>query len=124
MDKKTQEETQFKKGKSGNKRGRPKGAKNKKTELQEALVTKSSELMVTNLNKIVDVVCQKAAEGDLTAAKMVLDRLIPVKKAVEINAGKDLSSGIVINIEKLTANPHVARDEETTVDGEFEVQTE
>jgi len=114
-------DTKFKKGTSGNKRGRPKGAKNKKTELQEILVSKSSELMVQNLNKVVSVVIQKAEEGDLTAAKMILDRLIPVKKAVEINAGKLGNGGITINIEKLTTNPHLSgKDLEEGEDGTFE----
>lgn len=118
----TQEDTQFKKGTSGNKRGRPPGSKNKTSIVKEALLERSGDLMVQNLEKVVSVVIQKAEEGDLTAAKMILDRLIPVKKAVEFNTDKLGKGGIVINIEKLTANPHLAREEEQVVDGEFSIE--
>ena len=117
---KKKEATVFKKGTSGNKRGRPKGAKNKKTELQEALLSKTSDLMIQNLNKVVEIVIEKAQGGDLTAAKMIMDRLIPVKKAVEFNMGNGGKGDLIINIAELTANPHVQRNTVDEVDGEYE----
>lgn len=89
---------QFKKGQSGNPAGKPKGAKNKMTIFKEAMIQGAEETFVKNIEKITEVVCAKAAEGDLTAAKMVLDRLIPIRKAVDINHGpvKDVGVNIVI----------------------------
>lgn len=94
----------FEKGKSGNARGRPKGAKGATTIFKEALVQGAEDIMVKQIKKITQVVCEKAAEGDMTAAKMVFDRLLPTTKAIDI---KDLGSkgmGITINIENLQTN--------------------
>ena len=76
--------------------------------------------MIENLNKVVSVVIKKAEEGDLTAAKMIMDRLIPVKKAVEFNMGNGGKGDLIINIAELTANPHVQRNTVDEVDGEYE----
>ena len=76
-------ETSFKKGISGNKRGRPKGAKNKENLLREVIQNKAQDMMLSNIERIVDVVCEKAREGDLTAAKMIMDRVVPIEQAKE-----------------------------------------
>ena len=76
-------ETSFKKGLSGNKRGRPKGAKNKSNLLKEVIQSNAQNLMLTNIERIVDVVCEKAREGDLTAAKMIMDRVVPIEQGNE-----------------------------------------
>jgi hypothetical protein len=88
----------FKKGKSGNPAGRPKGAKNAVTILKEAVLQGAEDVFLANIEKITTVVCKKAVEGDLTAAKMVLDRVVPVKKAVEFGTkdGKDLGINIIV----------------------------
>jgi len=104
------------------KRGRPVGSKNKKTLLQDAMREKTTNLMLDNLNAIAQTVIDKAIEGDLTAAKMVLDRLIPVTKAVEFNTDKLGDGGITINIAKLTANPHLSDRDEEVVDGDYTVE--
>lgn len=79
--------------------GRPKGAKNKLTILREAILQDSEEMMITHFPKIVQAVIARAKEGDLTAAKMIMDRIIPVKKAVEITGKEGGEIGIRIIVE-------------------------
>jgi hypothetical protein len=63
----------YEKGQSGNPGGRPKGSRNKATVLLEGLFDNEAE---TIARKVV----QLAKEGDLMAAKLVLERLIPPAK--------------------------------------------
>ena len=65
--------TRFEKGKSGNPKGKPTGAKDKRTELRALLQPHAAGL----LQKAVDM----ALEGDPAALRMCLDRLIPTIKA-------------------------------------------
>ena len=84
--------------------GRPKGAKNKTTLFKEAMKEGFEQKLMSEGFKVFDAVIEKAKEGDMTAAKMILDRIVPVTKAVDINAsdiGK--TGGITIHIEKLVA---------------------
>lgn len=66
--------TKFQKGTSGNPKGKPPGAKDKRTELRELLRPHAAEL----LQKAVDM----ALDGDPSALRMCLDRLIPTVKAM------------------------------------------
>ncbi|QBQ53083.1 DUF5681 domain-containing protein [Nitrosococcus wardiae] len=59
----------FKPGKSGNPAGRPKGTKDKRTEFRELLRPHAPDL----IKKAVEM----ALEGDATALKLCLDKLIP-----------------------------------------------
>ena len=63
----------FKRGKSGNPAGRPKGARNRTTLAAEALLEGQAEAIT---QKVVDM----ALEGDLTAARMCLDRILPIRR--------------------------------------------
>jgi len=63
----------FKKGQSGNPRGKKPGTKNKAT--RAAL-----ELLEGDLQAITRVCVDKARGGDLQACKLVLDKLIPNRK--------------------------------------------
>lgn len=65
----TTPEHQWKPGQSGNPNGRPKGSLNKKTQIATALMESGKE--------IARVVCEKALEGDMQAANIVLSRLQP-----------------------------------------------
>ena len=67
--------------------GRQKGSKNKLTLLREAVLNKQEHVILTELPKIIEVVCRKAAEGDLTAAKLILERIIPVRKQTDGQEG-------------------------------------
>jgi len=63
---------QFTKGVSGNPAGRPKGIKDKRHRFNEAI-----ESMIP---EVLESVFQKAVAGDMTAAKMLLDRSLPTKR--------------------------------------------
>ena len=94
--------TQFQKGKSGNPLGRPKGSKNKSTILREAMLAKTDRMLSKEVPKVLMVVLEAAKNGDMSAAKMILDRAVPVKKA---GADDDAlpQGGIHISISNLTA---------------------
>ena len=63
---------QFTKGVSGNPAGRPKGIKDKRHRYSEAI-----DSMIP---QVLDSVFQRAIAGDMTAAKMLLDRTLPNKR--------------------------------------------
>ena len=72
-DKKQGNDTRFKPGKSGNPAGRPQGSRHKTTLAVQALLDGEAEMLTRKC-------IQKALEGDLTALKLCLDRIIPVVK--------------------------------------------
>ena len=63
----------FVKGQSGNKAGRPKGIEDRRTSLKKAYEKDGS--------KVIEVVIAAALDGDLTACKLILDRLTPPLRA-------------------------------------------
>ena len=79
---------QFTKGVSGNPTGRPKGIKDKRHRFNEAI-----ESMIPD---VLESVFQKAVAGDMTAAKMLLDRTLPNKRPeqerVEIEHSGNIAS--------------------------------
>ena len=108
----------FQKGQVANPAGRGKGNKNKMTIFKEAMLQGAEDIFVKNIEKITEVVCSKAVEGDLMAAKMVLDRLVPVRKAVDINSGPAKDMGITILIGSLEEKLQVSATD--IVEAEFE----
>lgn len=70
---KIQESSKFKRGQSGNPKGKPKGARNKSTLAAEKLLEGS-------LNKICQRIEEEALNGNMQAAKMILDRVLPCRK--------------------------------------------
>jgi hypothetical protein len=65
--------TRFQPGQSGNPAGRPRGAKNKTTLFMEALSDQHGEEIVTRLT-------DWARDGDMTALRLWLDRMVPRPK--------------------------------------------
>jgi len=63
----------FKKGQSGNPSGKPKGARNKTSLMCE-------KLMAGDAEDVVMAVIDQAKNGDIQAAKLILDRLVPIRK--------------------------------------------
>lgn len=70
---KIQEGSRFKKGQSGNPRGKPKGSRNKSSLAAEALLEGS-------LKKICRRIEEEAVNGNMHAAKMILERFLPPRK--------------------------------------------
>lgn len=75
----------FQKGQSGNPAGKPKGCKDKRTELQELLRPHAPAL----LQKAVEI----APEGDAAALKLCLDKLMPNIRPREDPIPLQLASG-------------------------------
>lgn len=65
--------SQFKPGVSGNPKGRPKGSKNKRKRLMDALEK--------DLPDLITAAKVKALRGDVAALRLLLERLIPTKKS-------------------------------------------
>jgi len=65
--------TRFKKGQSGNPKGRPKGSRHKTTLAIEALLDGEGE-------EITRKAIEKAKEGDMAAIRVCLDRIAPPRK--------------------------------------------
>lgn len=73
MDERKAPSTAWKRGQSGNPRGKPKGATNKATRL-------ALKLFEGDIKDIAVEVIKQAKGGDLTAARLVLDKLVPNAK--------------------------------------------
>ena len=69
----TEKASGWKKGQSGNPRGRPKGSRNKATLLAIAA-------MEGELADVVRVVIDAAKGGDMAAARLVVDKLVPATR--------------------------------------------
>lgn len=97
--------------------GRPAGAKNKATLVQEAIKQEAEDLLIKYLPQVVQEVINQASKGNMQAAKMLLDRAIPVKRAVEISGkdGKDFGVRIIIdNVINTIESQQEAEDGEFT----------
>ena len=98
--------TQFKKGQSGNPKGRPKGVKNLTTDLQEELESKiqitedGKQKTVTKQRAMLKQMLQKAMNGDARSADVL------IKLAISIEESK---SGI-IDDEELAAEDEAILD--------------
>ena len=63
------------KGESGNRQGRPKGVPNPQARLREAIGE--------HVPEIIDMLVQQAKGGDVGAARLLLERVLPPMKATE-----------------------------------------
>ena len=70
--------TAFKAGQSGNPAGKPRGTRSKATVLLEAMLQENAEA-------ITEAVIQQARGGNLLAARIILERLIPPVRERPIN---------------------------------------
>ncbi len=85
-----------------NLKGRPKGIKNKTTLFKEVIREGFEEKLLTDGMKVVDAVVDKALQGDMTAAKLLLDRILPTSKAIDLgDLEKSKGLSITLNIGSL-----------------------
>jgi len=77
----------WKPGQSGNPHGRPRGSRNKATLLAQAILDEDAEA-------IARAVVQAAKAGDMTAARLVLDRLVPParERPIALTLPEDIST--------------------------------
>lgn len=110
---------QFPKGVSGNPAGRPKGRKNEIVALKQDLeVAVRKHLTADKVAKIVDKMVQLAENGNVGAAKLLLDKVVS-----NARDGDDLDDlnrgGITIRIENATFANKREQTEPTPINGEF-----
>lgn len=86
--------------------GRPKGAKNTLTLLQEAATEGIMTEVLTKFDRVVKTTIAKAEEGDPTCLKILWDRVIPTQKATDGKTQKQ-SGGITIVVQG-TQTPRIA----------------
>jgi hypothetical protein len=124
MEDSKKELTPREKSNSNLKAGRPKGAKNKTTLFKEAMKEGFENLLETEGKKVFEAVVSKAKDGDMTAAKLILDRIIPVADVTGV-AGKG-NTQVVINVEGMGTNITLADQgvEPDYIDVQAEVFTE
>ena len=84
--------------------GRPKGTPNKKTAkakiFKEQMANHFERVMEKDFKYILKNTVEKALDGDMSATKMLMDRVIPVGKAIDLNDNKGTPK-ISINIGSL-----------------------
>ena len=107
---------QFPKGKSGNPAGRPKGAKNKATLVKQAVAAEAEGVILDNLSEVLMAVIEKAKGGDMVAAKLILDRGLPLKKEGVIDPKQ---FGINIIVQQLSPPEEFP---EKLIQGEYNVE--
>ena len=81
---------QFTKGVSGNPAGRPRGIKDKRHRYAESI-----ESMIP---EVLESVFQKAVAGDMTAAKMLLDRSLPTKRPEQERVQIHIKENTALNV--------------------------
>ena len=81
--------------------GRPKGSKNKDTIFKEMMGQKFQGIAKKDILKVYKILFKKAQDGDMKAIKLILDRVVPTTRAIDL---EDLEKGglqLHINIGKL-----------------------
>lgn len=107
------EVTQFKPGASGNMAGRPKGSKNKSTLIKNAIELNLTEKLQHDAVEIYQKTVDMALKGDTTCIKILMDRLLPPRKASDDAVDKGVG-GIQIIVQNMQPDGQ----SKTTIQGE------
>jgi Family of unknown function (DUF5681) len=117
----TEKQRGFQKGQSGNPAGKPKGVRNRATLMAEKLMQDDAE-------QVVRAVVEKAKQGDMTAARLIIERIAPVRKGRPITldlpdakTSADLVAAMASLVRAMAAG-EVAPDEAATIAGVFEIR--
>lgn len=91
----------FVKGQSGNPAGRPPNSRNKLSNLRKELELAVIDAIGTDrLKRIIDKVAKQAEEGNIRAAKLLLDKVVP--NASNADEGDNSGRTIVFRVENAT----------------------
>lgn len=91
----------WKPGQSGNPSGRPKGRKNKITELKQELeIAVRDHLNPADIRKVVARMMELAIEGNVGAAKLILDKVL--SNAKEADDSPDQGGTFIFEVKNLT----------------------
>lgn len=82
------------------KRGRKVGSKNKLTLLREAVLEKAEHMVLSDWEEVVQTTLTLAKAGDTQCLKILWDRVIPSKRAID-NDAADKNPSVTINISGL-----------------------
>ncbi len=93
--------------------------KRAKTLYKEFMLQKSEKTFLKHLPKIAEVACMKALEGDISAMKLVLDRLVPVQKPTDGTKEAQGSKAINIIINGSATINSPEQEEEPLLEGDF-----
>ncbi len=111
----------FRPGKSGNPAGKPKGARHRATVMAE-------QLMRDDEKGVVDAVLTAAKAGDMTAARLVLERIAPVRKGRPLtialpatDTAADVAKAMSHVVAEMAAG-EITPDEATTVTAVLEAR--
>ena len=85
-----------------NKGGRPKGSKNKDTLFKELMTSDFQQVAKKDIVKVYRILFDKAQKGDMKAIKLILDRVVPVTKAVDLEQLEKGGLQININVGEMT----------------------
>jgi len=111
----------FRPGQSGNPAGKPPGTKHHATRLAEHLMEGAAEA-------VVHAVLAAARDGDMVAARLVLDRIAPVRKGravalalPPVETAADILAALGVTVAAM-ADGDITPDEAATVAGILEVK--
>jgi hypothetical protein len=76
--------------------GRPPGTKNKDTLFKELMSGRFQEKAESDIQRVYEVLFTKAHKGDMKAIKLILDRVVPTTRAVDMDQME--KGGLQINI--------------------------
>ena len=94
--------------------GRPKGSKNSLTILQEAAINGVMTKVLKNFDRIVKTTIKRAEDGDTVCLKILWDRVVPARKAVE-HISNPANQGVTITVQGV---PKITKTE--VIDAQFE----
>jgi len=113
------EKGQFVKGVSGNANGRPKGTKNHLVALKQDLeIAVRENLQPGDIQDIVNSMVHMAKGGDVSAAKLILDKVISPAKVEQETEERDET--LVVRIENVSFKMPSAEEKDLPpIEGEF-----
>lgn len=104
--------------------GRPKGSKNKLTLLREVVLAKAENMVLDDWTDVVQTTLNMAKAGDSTCLKILWDRVIPSKRAIDSSKDGIDKMNITINVEGLEVKAVMGeKSKEPIEDAEYEEVT-